>query len=75
MFGFNSREAAGSQIFWLDDVSVQKVVTSSGSNEDSTGGSNAGPSNTGDIVPVALIATTLISASALVIVARRKRED
>ena len=56
---------------YLDDFSVQKAIIA-GSN---AGDSSAEGSNTGDVVPVALIATAIISASALVIVARRKRED
>ncbi len=38
-------------------------------------GSNAGSSNTGDVLPVALIAVVVASAVALVVVARRKREE
>ncbi len=53
---------------YVDDFSVQKVGKPQG-------GSSAGGSNTGDVLPVALIAVAVISASALIVVARRKREE
>ena len=68
---FETGDTRGIDIY-IDDLSIQKVGTPSGNNGNS---GNAGSSSTGDIVPVGLIAIAIISASALVIVARRKRED
>ena len=68
--GFTTNDATSSAtVFYVDAMSCQKVGAPSGGN------SNAGGSNTGDVLPVAMIAVAVISAGALVIVARRKRED
>ncbi len=70
----------------LDNVSLIKEINGNenqdlidklptGKPASGNAGNNAGSSNTGDVLPVALIAVAVISAGALVIVARRKRED
>ena len=53
----------------------QALIAQLSGAEGNQGGSNAGSSNTGDVLPVALIAVAVVSAGALVVVARRKREE
>ena len=72
ILGFFNQTAADDVLFYVDNISFQKAVEYK---EPAGNGGNAGGSNTGDVLPVAMIAVATISACGLVIVARRKRED
>ena len=72
MYHFGLFETGDTKDFdiYIDDMSIQKAVDAS--SQGNQGGSNAGGSNTGDVLPIAMIAVTVISAGALVVIARRK---